>query len=101
MKEFFKIQNDGKPGLIIFDTCKQLTDCIKGLQHSKKMPNDVSLEPHGITHGPDALRYFASTYVLSAEKEQEVILEEDEHDQHQDYRSYMCGGRISRSYIGG
>ena len=101
LKEFFKIQNDGKPGLIIFDTCKQLTDCIKGLQHSKKMPNDVSLEPHGITHGPDALRYFASTYVLSAEKEQEVILEEDEHDQHQDYRSYMCGGRISRSYIGG
>lgn len=101
LKEFFKVQNDGKPGLIIFDTCKQLTDCIKGLQHSKKMPNDVSLEPHGITHGPDALRYFASTYVLSAEKEQEVFQEEEDYEQHRDYRAYMCGGRISRSYIGG
>lgn len=101
LKEFFKVKEDGKPGIVIFDTCKSLIDCLKCLLHSKKTPNDVSTEPHGITHGPDALRYFACTYVLSAEKEQEVILDEDEHDQHQDYRSYMCGGRISRSYIGG
>ena len=31
LKEFFKIREDGKPGLIIFDTCKALIDCIKGL----------------------------------------------------------------------
>lgn len=100
MKEFFKLREDGKPGLVIFDTCKVLTDCIKGLQHSKKLPNDVDTEPHGITHGPDALRYFVSTYVLSAEKEQQAV-EDDDYEEHRDYRAYMCGGRISRSYIGG
>jgi phage terminase large subunit len=100
MKEFFKLREDGKPGLVIFDTCKVLTDCIKGLQHSKKLPNDVDTEPHGITHGPDALRYFVSTYVLSAEKAQQAV-EDDDYEEHRDYRSYMCGGRISRSYIGG
>lgn len=100
LKEFFKLREDGKPGLIIFDTCKTLTDCIKGLQHSKKIPNDVDTEPHGITHGPDALRYFASTYVLSAEKEKPEE-EEDEIEPQRDYRSYMCGGRVTRGYIGG
>lgn len=98
LKEFFKVKEDGKPGLIIFDTCKTLIDCLKALQHNPKIPNDVSTEPHGITHGPDALRYFASTYVLSAERDDEEDDDEDETRQ-SDYRSYMCGGRISRSYI--
>ena len=100
LKEFFRVQEDGKPGLIIFDTCKSLTDCLKGLQHNPKIPNDVSTEPHGITHGPDALRYFASTYVLSAEKEVQRVYDDEDEPSH-DYRAYMCGGRISRSYIGG
>ena len=101
LKEFFKVKEDGKPGIVIFDTCKSLIDCLKCLLHSKKTPNDVSTEPHGITHGPDALRYFACTYVLAAEKEREQEIPDDFEAQQQDYRSYMCGGKITRSYIGG
>ena len=41
--------------------------------HSSADPNDVSKEPHGITHGPDALRYFSQTYVLAAEKEKQEM----------------------------
>lgn len=98
LKEFFKVRPDGKPGLIIFDTCKELTDCLKGLQHSTLDPNDVSKEPHGITHGPDALRYFAQTYVLPAEAPEEEEYE-DEDDGRVDYYTAMCGGKITTGYI--
>lgn len=98
IKELFKLREDGKPGLIIFDTCSDLIECVKCLQHDKKKPDDVSKEPHGITHGPDALRYFSQTYVLSAEQEREE-LEEEEEEKLVDYHTAMCGGRITKSYI--
>lgn len=98
LKEFFKLREDKLPGLIIFDTCTSLIDCIKGLQHSSTDPNDVSKEPHGITHGPDALRYFAHTYVLPGERE---VLEEedDEFETSMDYHTAMCGTGVTRGYI--
>ena len=61
VKELLKVREDGKPGLIIFDTCGELIDCLKCLQHDKTDPNDAAKHPHQITHGPDALRYFAQT----------------------------------------
>lgn len=98
LKELLKIQPDGKPGIIIFDTCASLIDCLKCLQHDKTDPNDVSKQPHELTHGPDALRYFAQTYVLPAE--QEVLQEEEEDDDIvEDYFHYMCGTGISTSYV--
>ena len=98
LKELLKIQPDGKPGIIIFDTCASLIDCLKCLQHDKTDPNDVSKQPHELTHGPDALRYFAQTYVLPAE--QEVVQEEEEDDDIvEDYFHYMCGTGISTSYV--
>lgn len=98
LKELLKIREDGRPGLIIFDTCSTLIDCLKCLQHDKTNPNDVSKQPHDLTHGPDALRYFAQTYVLPAEKE--ILQEEiDEDDGYVDYYGYMCGTGVSRSYI--
>ena len=91
---------DGKPNLILFDCCKELIDCIKGLQHSATDPNDVSKEPHGITHGPDALRYFSQTYVIAAEKEREKReQDEPEEDRVVDYHTMMCGTGVSRGYI--
>lgn len=99
LKEFFKLRPDGRPGIIIFDTCKELSDCIKGLQHSTQDPNDVSKEPHGITHGPDALRYFAQTYVLPAEA---PVVEEEEDEEEMgviDYHTAMCGGQVTHGYI--
>jgi hypothetical protein len=58
----------------------------------------VSKEPHGITHGPDALRYFSQTYVLPADVQQEME-EEEEDDAVMDYQTAMCGSGVSRSYI--
>ena len=98
LKELFKIRDDGKPGLIIFDTCGGLIDCIKSLQHDKTDPNDARKTPHEITHGPDALRYFAQTYVLPAERET-IDPEEEEDDGLIDYHTAMCGGEVTMSYL--
>ena len=98
LKELLKIREDGKPGIIIFDTCAKLIDCLKCLQHDKTDPNDVAKQPHELTHGPDALRYFAQTYVLPAEQEVQVV-EEDDDDQTEDYFTYMCGRGVSVGYI--
>lgn len=98
LKELLKIRSDGKPGLIIFDSCGSLIECVKCVQHDKKNPDDVSKEPHGITHGPDALRYFAQTRVLPAE-ELRVEEYEEEDDGLIDYQTAMCGGKVTKSYL--
>jgi phage terminase large subunit len=98
LKELLKVRDDNKPGLIIFDTCASLIDCLKCLQHDKTDPNDVSKHPHELTHGPDALRYFAQTYVLPAEQEVQGE-EEDDDDITEDYFTYMCGRGVSAAYI--
>ena len=66
--------------------------------HDKTNPNDVSKTPHDITHGPDALRYFAQTYLLPGEQE-EPEPEEEEDDAAMDYQTAMCGTGVSSSYI--
>lgn len=98
LKELLKVKEDGKPGIIIFETCTSLIDCLKCLQHDKTDPNDVSKHPHELTHGPDALRYFAQTYVLPAEQEV-VVVEEDDDDFSEDYFHYMCGRGVSMAYV--
>jgi phage terminase large subunit len=98
LKELFKIREDGKPGLLIFDTCGDLIECIKCIQHDSNNPNDAAKKPHEITHGPDALRYFAQTRLLAAEQRREEVEEEDT-DTSKDYLSYVCGTGVSRSYI--
>lgn len=98
LKEMLRVRQDKKPGLVIFDTCGTLIECVKCLQHDKKNPDDVSKEPHGITHGPDALRYFAQTYVLPAEEQQEEE-DFDEDTGEMDYQTAMCGSGVSQGYI--
>lgn len=44
--------------LKVFSTCQNLIRCIPALCHDSKDPNDCATEPHEVTHGPDALRYF-------------------------------------------
>jgi len=99
VKEMFKLKSDGLPELIIFDTCGLLIDCVKSIQHDRLNPNDCDKQPHDITHGPDALRYFCVTRVLAAEAEKEEDEEEDDVAASQDYKTEMCGKRITRSYI--
>ena len=55
-------------------------------------------KPHDITHGPDALRYFAQTYVLPAEALRDEDLDQDDSGE-LDYQTAMCGGKVNRGYI--
>ena len=100
LKELFKIRpDDGRPGMIIFDTCSNLIECLKSVQHDRTNPNDVSKTPHELTHGPDALRYFATTYLQKGEAERLEAEEYDETPGLIDYQTAMCGGAITKSYI--
>jgi len=44
--------------MVIFKNCLNLIRTLPQLQRDEKDPNDVSTEPHELTHGPDAIRYF-------------------------------------------
>lgn len=80
--EFLKLipNKDGElvPKLRIFrlPETKELIDNLKVLQFDDKNPNDASKLPHNITHFPDALRYFCSSYTYKPETEQERTKEE-------------------------
>lgn len=53
-------------GLRIFANCKELIRCLPLLQYDDHNPNDCAKDPHEITHGPDAIRYFVSGRPLPA-----------------------------------
>ena len=64
--EWLKIYKDeqGQPNskLKIFSNCVNLIRTLPALQHDEKNPNDVAVEPHELTHIPDALRYFCTMW---------------------------------------
>ena len=66
--EWLKVFDDeqGQPTsrLHIFSNCKNLIRTLPAIQHDEKNPNDVSLEPHELTHAPDALRYFCTMWQI-------------------------------------
>ncbi|MBS5671978.1 MAG: phage terminase large subunit [Oscillospiraceae bacterium] len=75
VKELLRVGEGGTPGLQIFGSCPRLISDLQGLRHDPRNPNDAAREPHGVTHGPDALRYFAQTYLLPPGKEEEGEME--------------------------
>ena len=44
--------------IVITNNCVNLIRCLPAVQYDKHDPNDVSSEPHELTHSVDALRYF-------------------------------------------
>ena len=52
--------------LKFFRNCAEAIKCIPLLQFDEKNPNDVSTEPHEITHAPDAVRYFVAGHPIPA-----------------------------------
>ena len=64
--EWLKIYKDeqGQPNskLKIFSNCVNLIRTLPAVQHDEKNPNDVAVEPHELTHAPDALRYFCTMW---------------------------------------
>jgi phage terminase large subunit len=76
MKEYLKPKKNGEmlvPTLRFFKTCKKLVKHIPLLQRDDKDPNDVAQEPHEFTHGPDAIRYFCSSWISTPEYDREYI----------------------------
>jgi phage terminase large subunit len=49
--------------LKFFSNVKSLVKNLPMVQRDDKNPNDISKEPHELTHGPDALRYFCSKFL--------------------------------------
>lgn len=69
VKEWLTVKKDQqgnvRPKLVIFDTCKNLIRTLPLLQHDERNPNDVAKEPHELTHAPDALRYFCTSWTYT------------------------------------
>lgn len=72
LKELLKVYVDkeGKRNakLKIFASCPNLIRTLPLLQYDTKKIGDASNQPHELTHAPDALRYFASSYTYKADK---------------------------------
>lgn len=64
LKEWLKVGKDefGRKTspLVFFKNCYNVIRCLPLAQYDDKKPNDVSNEPHEITHSLDAMRYFVA-----------------------------------------
>ena len=62
MREWLADVEDGHgvkaPRLRIFSICANLIRTLPAVQFDEKKPEDVAIEPHELTHAPDALRGF-------------------------------------------
>ncbi len=90
---------EDKPGMLFCESCKTIFDHISTIQHSEKDPNDCATEPHYLTHAPDALRYFAVTRLMAAERPE--IQEPPDLDEAgiTDYDDAMTGGEVNDGYL--
>lgn len=62
LKVFKDEQKQPNSKLKIFSNCVNLIRTLPAVQHDEKNPNDVAVEPHELTHAPDALRYFCTMW---------------------------------------
>lgn len=101
LKEALKPMKSEKdrPGLLICESCKGLYDDLTTIQHDEKKPEDCAVEPHDITHAPDALRYYAVTRLLAADRPVEPDLPELGQDRLTDYDEEMTGGDMDEGYL--
>ena len=99
VKEFLAPMGDGKPKLMVFNTCQNFIDDIQAIQASDKDPNDCAVEPHDITHLPDACRYFCISRTMAAKSGEDKPEPDEFETAEEDYESYMTGGKITNAYI--
>lgn len=99
VKEFLAPMEDGKPKLMVFNTCQNFIDDIQSIQASDKDPNDCAVEPHDITHLPDACRYFCISRTMAAKSDEDKPEPDEFETAGEDYESYMTGGKITNAYI--
>lgn len=70
IKELLRVDANGESRLKIFSNCTELIKCLPALQIDAKRPTDCAVEPHDITHAPDALRYYAIGWNRPTEPEE-------------------------------
>lgn len=69
VKEKLRIGPDGKPGLMVDESCRGLIGNLQALRRSGKNPSDAAVNPHNVTHICDALRYFCTLRLPEPEEE--------------------------------
>jgi phage terminase large subunit len=57
VREYLADRDDGTPGLLISERCRELIRCLPALLFDKSRTEDAAGEPHSVTHSPEALRY--------------------------------------------
>jgi hypothetical protein len=60
--EYLRVREDGLPGLLIYDTCRNLIRDLPSVQRSNTNPEDVDTKDPG-DHSTDALRYLLQLMV--------------------------------------
>jgi phage terminase large subunit len=99
VKEWLKPQGVmKKPRLTVFRSCMNLIKCLPLLQHDETRTNDVATEPHGITHAPDALRYWCSRRQMNAALQPEADVWNFDAERPRD-GSYFDSGEVTEEYL--
>ena len=101
LKEMLKPMGSEKdrPGLLLCESCRELYDHLTTIQHDGKKPEDCAVEPHDLTHDTDALRYFAVTRLLGAERPELPEPPEPGQERLADYDAEMTGGDVDEGYL--
>jgi len=94
LKEYLKRRSDGRPGLLVTESCRGLIQNLPALQRDERSPSDCATEPHSITHITDALRYFAAFRAMRPEAAQP-----EEGERPGGYEAAIAGGSVEEAYI--
>lgn len=96
IKEMLMDRADGRPGILFFDCCRELSGDIQTIQADDSNPNDCAREPHDVTHTVDALRYFCISRTSPAVTEPKYRYEKEAAEMYEDF---MTGGEAARAYF--
>jgi phage terminase large subunit len=81
--------------LKIFRNCTNLIRCLASIQADEKNPNDCAIDPHELTHAPDALRYWCIMWTRPAKKPDEPKTEHDKNVE----RVVKAKSKKTRKYV--
>jgi phage terminase large subunit len=96
VKELLMDRLDGRPGILIFDCCRELITDIQAILADEANPSDCARQPHELTHTVDALRYFCVSRTLPP---QSGTTEYREPSETVDYDEFLTGGEIKQGYF--
>jgi phage terminase large subunit len=87
------------PGLMFFNTCKEIMADIRDIQADETNPNDCAKQPHDVTHSVDGCRYFCVNRAMPAVEPVEEEPFDEFDDSVEDYETFMTGGDATAAYM--